>query len=172
MCGAATLTIDYDNEILDIACKELMYGPEYLEPSIIGPARARGVVHRVHIDHIYTKKWIPSASSGYVDVDGLYNASYQLVSLNDSQDPILVSYANAFNDKIKINGVTQKYAKLGLAPTGHKLHTLDSPGKYYLVKPADGSRIYIYKEGNSSSKTYLSNPLGTNYPMNFVVLEC
>ena len=129
----------------------------------------------IRVSSIKKINWAPNADDGYIDVDGLFNAGYQLVSLNNSPSTYVLNfrdYFDAFKNNLKINNTPQKYAIIGCAPTGHKLHTISTPGTYYLVKPADGSRIYVYKEGNSSSKTYLSNPLGSSYPMNLLVFEC
>ena len=109
-----------------------MYGPIYADPDSVGPAQARGAVHRVHIDHIYTKKWVPSASSGYVDVDGLFNAGYTLVKMEDSVPQYLKDYCDFFKGHIKINNQIERYYCYGSCPTGSHLTTLSTPGTYYL----------------------------------------
>lgn len=88
------------------------------------------VPESVHVESIAQQVWIPNELDGYVDVAGLTDSGYHLMSLDHAPD-YLKAY-DAFNGKLKINGVVQRYAQRGFAPTHTLLHKVQDPGYYFI----------------------------------------
>ena len=88
------------------------------------------VPESVHVQSIAQQLWIPNELDGYVDVAGLTDSGYHLMSLDHAPD-YLKAY-DAFNGKLKINGAVQRYARRGFAPTHTLLHSVSDPGYYFI----------------------------------------
>lgn len=75
-----------------------------------------------------------SNNSGKVIIDGVTNANYQLVSY-DSNTGFNDCKADAFNSKIKVNGVPSSYCLKGKAPRGINLVDYGTGTYYFYWKP-------------------------------------
>lgn len=73
---------------------------------------------------------------GMVRSSGITDSNMHLVSTNTTA--IGPANEDAFEGRLQINGVVQKYCKLGLAPLGNLLREITSPGTYYFHYKSSG----------------------------------